>query len=896
MQQGQMLAHFRVEEKIGAGGMGEVYRAHDTTLSRDVALKILPPEFAADSDRMARFQREAKMLALLHHPNIASIFGFESTPECTFLIMELVDGDDLSEVIKRGALPVDEAVEIARQIAEGLEEAHEKGIIHRDLKPANVKRTPDGKVKVLDFGLARAFAGQTAGEEQVNSAPTMTAAMTQAGTVLGTAAYMSPEQARGFEVDRRTDIWAFGVILFEMLTGDQLFAGETASDTLADILKTDPDWKDLPDDLPLQVERVVRRCLLKDPRQRLRDIGEARVRLEDPAAESGVFTGAIAAANLPVENSTRKRSLNVLPWGLFLVALCAAGWFAIGRGDSGRDRPVQHLAIPSPAEADFAVSGSYPGLPVISPDGTHMVFSAKSVADGLIRLHVRAISSGKAVAMDGTENAQYPFWSPDNQWIAFFDRNEGLKKIMVGGGPAQPICAAGNGKGGSWNEAGEIIFTPEYNSNLQVVAAVGGEPTDVTELAAEEGVDSHRHPQFLPDGRRFIFLARGAGGRDSELRLASLDGGPHRVLMDLSTMAQYASGYLLFLNHQTLMSQPFDPVTATLSGAPIPVAEDVMVINGAAKGAFAASNEGTLVYLQGKANMEASLVWLDRKGNEMGQVSDLSDYDTIALSPDNRRAAVTIIDSQAGTHDIWIVEIERNFRTRFTNDPADENFPVWHPDGRALFFVSDRTGEYAIYRQELGHTGEEELVFQLESPVFLWDVAGDGRTILYSTPSDGSGLDLWSADLSGETEPRLVRSTAADDGAANFSPDNRWIAFWSEESGEGQVYLAPWPAMTTITQVSTTSGGWSFWHPNGRELIYQDQGGRLLATPLTPEGDELVIGLPTPLFDHAALKLEGAWLDLAADGERFLAVDSDASDPPPFCDIVINWPARIQRP
>jgi eukaryotic-like serine/threonine-protein kinase len=886
-----MLAHYKVEEKIGAGGMGEVYRAHDSVLDRDVALKILPQEFAADSERTARFQREAKVLASLQHQNIASIFGFESTPECTFLVMELVEGEDLSEPLKTGPLPMDEAVDVARQIAEGLEEAHEKGIIHRDLKPANIKRMADGRVKILDFGLARAFSGQTATEEQISSAPTMTAAMTQVGTVMGTAAYMSPEQARGKEVDRRADIWAFGVLLYEMLTGEQLFSGETMSDTMAGILKTEPEWDDLPDNLPHQVERVLRRCLAKDPRQRLRDIGEARVRLENPAAESGIFSGPVDIADTPV---ARRR--NLVPWGLLALSLAATLWLAVGRADNTVEPPILHTAIPSPELADFAVSGSYPGLPVISPQGKHIVFSAKSEVDGTIRLYSRSMASGKAVALDGTEDAQYPFWSPDGQWIAFFDRNEGLKKIMVGGGPAQPICPAGNGKGGSWNEAGEIIFTAEYNSHIQIVAAVGGEPRPVTDLAGDEGIDSHRHPQFLPDGRKFLYMARGAGGRDSEIRMASLDGGPHKVVMNVSTMGQYASGHLLFLNQQTLMTQPFDPVSGELSSAPIPVAEDVMVINGAAKGAFAASAEGTLVYLRGKANMEASLVWLDRKGNEIGSVGDLSDYDTAALSPDNRRAAVTIVDSQAGTSDIWIVEIDRNFRTRFTNDPADENFPVWQPDGRALYFVSDRTGHYALYRQELGRTGEEELVFALDTPIFLWDCSNDGRTILYSTTGEGTALDLWCADLTGETEPRLLRQTSADDGAAYFSPDGNWISFWSEESGDGQVYLAPYPGISPISQVSTTTGGWSFWNPNNRELIYQDQSGRLLAVPLTPEGQDMIIGMPVALFDHASPKLEGAWLDLSADGERFLAVDSDASDPPPFCDIVINWPAQLHLP
>ena len=888
MQPGTMLTHYRVEEKIGAGGMGEVYRAHDTVLGRDVALKILPPEFSRDSDRLARFQREAKVLASLNHPNIASIFGFENTPDCTFLIMELVEGEDLSQILKRGPLPVDEAVDIARQIAEGLEEAHEKGIIHRDLKPANVKRTSEGKVKVLDFGLARALAGQAAGEGDVGSALTRTAGMTVAGTVLGTAAYMSPEQARGKEVDRRTDIWAFGLILFEMLTGHQLFAGETASDILAGILKTEPDWNILPKDLPWQVERVLRRCLAKDPRQRLRDIGEARVRLENPAAESGMISGALNAADLP---SGRGRQW--LPWGLLLASLAAVAWFAVGPGRPTLNRPILHLAIPSPEAGEFHLSGSFPGLPVVSPDGRYVVFSIESNTDHNIQLFVRSLDSGTAVALDGTTDAQYPFWSPDSKWVAFYDRSEGLKKIMVGGGPTQTICPAGNGKGGSWNQNGEVLFTADYNAPIQVVAAVGGSPRPVTSLEGDTGFDSHRHPQFLPDGRHFLYLARRAGGGDCEIRMASLDGSPAKVIMNQAAMVQYASGNLLFLNQQILMAQPFKPDTGELSGTPVPVADDVMIIEGAAKGAFSSSNEGTLVYVRGKTDQNARLVWLDLKGNEIGQVCDQAQYESLVLSPDNKRAAVTIMDPQAGTDDIWIVEIDRNFRTRFTTDPADQGYPVWAPDGRSLFYVSNATGQYAVYHKTIGGTGEAELVLELPQAILLWGCGEDGQTIFYSTEGETTGLDLWSADLTGKTEPRLLRRSPKAEAVANLSPDGNWLSFSSSESGIWQSFLAPWPEMSPLVQVSTTSGTWAYWDRGSRLLYYQEEGGSVLGVDLVSHGQEMDIGLPVPMFDFLPVRLEGPWLDLAADGERFLALKQVEANAPAFCDLVINWPARV---
>ncbi len=888
MQPGTVLAHYRVEERIGKGGMGEVFRAHDTVLDRDVALKILSPAFATDANRLARFQREAKVLASLNHPNIAAVYGFEHTPDCTFLVMELVEGEDLSTILARGALSVDEAVAISLQIATGLEEAHEHGITHRDLKPANVKRAPDGRVKVLDFGLAKVLTGHAAVEGPISSGLTPTVAMTDAGTIVGTAAYMSPEQARGKEVDRRTDIWAFGAILFEMLTGRRPFAGETTSDTLASILKSEPDWHSLPDGLPHQVECVLHRCLSKDPLTRLRDIGEAKVRLENPEAESGVFSGAITAAEGKVSLSRR-----LLPWGLLAACLAAAAWLALGRIWGPATVPSLHLALPSPESCEFMVDGSSPGLPVVSPDGRSVVFSARSEADNSVQLYVRALGAEKSVALDGTGNAQYPFWSPDGQWVGFYDGNGNLKKIPVGGGPYQTVCKASNGKGASWGKLGQILFTSDFSAPISVVAAVGGEPREVTSLKDDEGFDSHRHPQFLPDGHHFLYLARRADGRDAELRLADLDGGPAKVVMMVPVAARFTSGHLLFVTEQTLMAQPFDPGKGELSGAPVPVASDVLLIPGAALAAFSASDEGTLVYLRSKINSDATLVWLDRKGDEIGQLGDRAQYGTVVLSPDNRRAAVTIRDPVSDTHDIWIYEIERNFRTRFTHGPADENYPVWQPDGRALLFASDHGGRYAIYRKELGGTGEGELVFDLDTPVVIWDYADNGHTVVYSTVGEDGSLDLWSINLSGGKEPRLLRRTPGDEGAAKLSPDGRWIAFWSDESGTGQVYLAPWPEMSPISQVTTTTGTWHFWRGDSRELICQEETGRIQSYTLEPDGGTMHIGVQVHLFDFTMPSKEGAWLDLAATGERFLVLNSDAIKAPAYCEVVTDWLSRI---
>jgi len=891
MNSGTMLAHYRVAEIIGKGGMGEVYRAQDTKLARDVALKILPPEFSADSERMARFEREAKVLASLHHPNIASIFGFETTDTCTFLVMEFVEGEDLAEELRRGPLAVDDAVDVARQIAEGLEEAHEKGIVHRDLKPANVKRTPDGKVKVLDFGLARVFSGQTAGEDSVVSAPTMTAAMTQVGTVMGTAAYMSPEQARGKEVDRRADIWAFGVILFEMLTGKQLFVGETMSDTLAGILKTDPDWDDLPKDLPFQVERVLRRCLAKDPRQRLRDIGEARVRLEDPTAESGMFSGPIPIA---AEAGGGGRLGRLLPWGLLAASLVVLVWMQLGAGEKTHHTVPQHLAVPGALGVDFQINGSFPGLPEISPDGTSVAFCGMSQEDNTVRLYLRDLDEEKAVLLGDTRDAQYPFWSSDSRWLGFYVRSEGLMKIPVDGGPPQMVGEASNGKGGSWNQMDEILFNKDYNSSIFLVSANGGPDRAVTDLEADKGFNSHRHPQFMPDGRHFIYFARGSGREDSQIRYTDLDGGPTKVVTQSALMGNYGSGYLVFVSHGDLVAQPFDPETGVLTGSPTPLVEDVMTIPGAAKGVFSVSQEGKLIYLHGEAAEDATLSWRDLTGRDLGVVSDFAAYDMVALSPDDRFAAVGIIAEQSGTWDIWIVDLERNFRTRFTVDPSDDLDLVWSRDSRSLYFVSDRGGEMAVFHKEVGSPDAPNNIFTTGASIRLWDISADGQTLFYSTPGDGTNWDLWSADLSGETEPRLLRATVENDVRAQLSPDEKWLVFTSRESGQNQVYVASWPSMSPVTQVSTTTGTWSRWAKNGTQLIFQEELGSLVAVSMTVVDGRMLIGRPEPLFDLVPPVLESIYWDVSADGERFLTVNTQITAAPTYCNLVVDWPDMIK--
>jgi len=691
------------------------------------------------------------------------------------------------------------------------------------------------------------------------------------------------------EVDRRADIWAFGVILFEMLTGKQLFLGETMSDTLAGILKSEPDWDQLPDGLPFQVDGVLRRCLAKDPRQRLRDIGEARVRLEDPTAESGMFSGPIMAVSDP---GGRNRLDRIVPWGLLAVSLAVLVWLQWGAHDvSGPG--VQHLAMPGAKEVDFHIGGSFPGLPAISPDGSRVAFGGISQIDNTVRLYVRDLGAERSVVLSDTKDAQYPFWSHDGRWLAYYVRTEGLLKIPVDGGPPQMVGTASNGKGGSWNQMDEILFTTDYNTQIFLISATGGEARAVTDLEADEGFNSHRHPQFMPDGRHFIYFARGNGRAESEIRYASLDGGPVKVVTRAPLMGDYASGHLVFVSHGDLVAQPFDPDTGNLTGSPTPLVGDIMTVPGAAKGVFSVSTEGKLVYLHGEAAEDASLSWRDRGGKDLEQVSDLAAYDMVALSPDGRSAAVGLITEQAGTWDIWIVDLERNFRTRFTIDPSDDSDLVWSRDSRSLYFVSDRDGEMAFYQKEIGSPEAPQKIFGTDVALRLWDVSADGQTIFYSGASAGTAWDLWSADLSGQTEPRLLRATVENDVRAQLSPDEKWLTFGSRESGQNQVYVAPWPAMSPITQVSTTTGTWSRWARDGQELIFQEELGSLVAVSMTVEGGRMSIGQPETLFMLGAPFLETVYWDVSADGERFITVNTKIAASPTYCNLVVDWPGIL---
>jgi serine/threonine protein kinase len=886
---GTTLGIYRVSGKLGEGGMGEVWRATDEKLGRDVALKVLPAAVADDAERLARFQREARVLASLNHPSIATLYGLETLDGRQVLVMELVEGEDLSTRIERGAMPLAEALPIALQIAQALEAAHEKGIVHRDLKPANIKLRPDGTVKVLDFGLAKAWDEERSGAN-LSYSPTITQHHTKAGVILGTASYMAPEQAAGLAADRRADVWSFGVVFWEMLTGRKLFEGETVSHVLASVLKDSPDLAALPADLPPVLAQLVSSCLKKKPARRLQSIGDARVTLEDYQSQPESFVSAPPVAPAAPVGRTGLRA--ALPWAAAVLGLALGLGSLLAALRSG-PAPLIKASIPSPDGTTFSLSPESPGPVAVSPDGRRLAFAAAD-GDGKVRLFVRNLDTGTAHALSGTEGAGYPFWSPDSRWLGYFVRTDRiLRKIDVTGGPPVTLCPAPNGKGGTWSEEGIIVFSPDSSGPLQRVPATGGTPQPLTKVDGAAH-NSHRHPRFLPDGRKFLYLARGLAPDRSAILLGSLDDGESREVLRATSQAEYASGRLLFVRESVLVAQPFDPAKGALSGEAVPLAEDVLVITGAAAAVFSSSRDGVLAFLTGKAKNETTLEWRDRTGKTVAPLGDAATYRSARLSPDGKYAVAQINDPSLGTHDLWIYEIARGLKTRFTFDPAEDVMPAWAPDSRTVYFASNPKGRYDVFRKAIEGAGEVELVYSGEPGTLPSSISPDGRNLLATRSSDATKSDIWVLPLEPQGEPKLFRQTEFSEVAGSFSPDGRWVAYFSDESGEWEVYVTPFPGPGRRWQVSTRSGGYPQWRADGREIVYVQTDGQLASAEVSAEGDSFRVGTVAPLFRFAVPSDGGPAFSLAPDGSRFLVVPSTTQRVGGLLSLVVGWPRELE--
>jgi Tol biopolymer transport system component len=895
---GTRIGTYEVTGPLGAGGMGEVFRARDTALGRDVALKILPEAFATDPDRLMRFEREARTLASLNHPHIAQVYGVEQAAAGPgfgrAIVMELVDGEDLSQRIARGALPFDEAVPIARQIAEALEAAHDAGIIHRDLKPANIKVRADGTVKVLDFGLAKAGgageAGRTGGAGVLDS-PTITSpAVTMHGVILGTAAYMAPEQAKGKPVDKRADIWAFGAVFYEMLTGQRAFAGEDITDTIVAVVSREPDWTRLPDATPPAIALLLRRCLEKNVQKRLPHIGVVRLEFDavgttPPPSGRGVaggpaFRGAHIAALVGVAT--------------IAAALAGAATWTWARASTGGPAALYRSSLLIPADQNLSAMPPTNRF-AISPDGRHLAYIGTDGEEQ--HLYIRPLDSLVAQVVPRSTGAASPFWSPDSREVAFFAGGS-LYAVSSGGGVPRPIAEVRGGGvtvAGSWSPNGTIAVS--LSGRIGSIPASGGPLTPLLEPDRSAGEDQLGFPHFLPDGRRFLFVGY-KGLTAVAVYLSSLDTTSTRTrLMEGGSNVQYANGHLLYMRTNVLVAQPFDLESATLQGEAVTVDESVMP-NVAAPfgGAFSVSHRGALVYEQTRAGQGAAagdlLVWRTRAGEEHPLFSETGSYRSLSVARTRPQAIVGRFDGRGS--DLWLVDLTRGVRTRFTF--GRENSGVWMPDGSAVIYNSGREGRLSLFRKRLDADAAEEPVDagQEDWPLTPLSVSPDGKVLLYGVAHPETSNDLWLVRLDGSASPAPFLASKFQERWGEFSPDGRWIVYESDESGRREIYVRLFGGGGTVTQVSPAGGGYPRWSRDGRE-IYFVSAGRLFAASVRASATGVAVASVDPLFDvRPPSGFRRHFYDVGPDG-RFLMMTETAPPGPTQLTLALNWSALAQR-
>jgi len=873
---GQNIAHFHVTDKLGAGGMGEVYRATDSRLGRDVALKIIPAAFASDQQRMARFEREAQLLAALNHPHIATIHGLEVADGIRALVMELVEGPTLGDRIAQGPMPLEEALPIARQIAEALEFAHERGIIHRDLKPANIKLTQSGEVKLLDFGLAKALE-DTPAAEAISNSPTLSAVATRAGVILGTAAYMSPEQAKGKPVDRRADIWAFGVVFYEMLSGKSLYTGETAPETMAHVITKEPDWSQLPSSTPRQLRRLLERCLTRDPKKRLRDIGEARIAIENYQANPADETASGASAIAPAA-AAQPAWRSALPWAVAGACTLAAllGFWRPWQSS----RPAVPMRLESVIGADVNLQSDWASAALLSPDGTRIVFTAVDAARKRL-LYIRSLDQLQASPLSGTEGARGPFFSPDGQWIAFFAEGK-LKKISSQGGAAVTLCDAPSDRGGAWSEDDTILFARGNREGLSKVSPAGGAPAFVTSLDKEAGEISHRWPQVLPGGKAVLFTASHNGNtfEDSDLIVQVLATGQRKIVHRGGMYGRYLpSGHLVFVHEGTLFAVPFDLKRLETTGQPAPVVEQVISNPGNGGAEFSFSQTGALAYLRGaSAFQNVSIDWLTADGKLQPLRQAPGDYYSPTFSPDGKRLALEVDD--AHRIDIWTYDWQRDTLTRLTFGGESNTDPVWTPDGqRITYSMRDKDGTTNIYWKRADGAGEAQRLTQSKATQIPASWSPDGKALALHQIDSGSsnGWDLYTLPMQGDEktgwkpgEAKPFLNTPATEVYPEFSPDGRWLAYMSNESGTMEVYVRPFPGPGGKWQISSGGGALPIWSHASKQLFYRTGDQKIMGVTYSTSGDSFQASKPI-LWSDAQFTTRGTSRNYALhpDGKRF---------------------------
>ena len=874
---GTLLGQYEVLALVGAGGMGEVYRARDTRLEREVALKVLPEVFSREPERLARFQREARLLAALNHPNIATIHGLEHSDGTHYLVMEWVPGETVAEHIKRkGAVPVDEALAIAKQIAEALEAAHEKPIIHRDLKPGNVKVTPEGIVKVLDFGLAKAFES-AAPEEDTSNAPTLSGIPSLPGVIMGTPAYMSPEQARGKKVDKRTDIWAFGCVLYEMLAGKPLYTGQSMAEILASVIKDVPSLGGLPRNTPPAIRILLSRCLEQDLRERLRDIGEARIAIEHASAPADAVGGRFGQAS---------RRWALLFGVAALLAAVVVGGLTLWNRQPVPVESIRRLVVSLPAGQQFAATGQ---IMALSPDGKLLAYVAGEDASPP-QIYLRALDSFEVRPIPGTEGAGGPFFSPDSQWIAFFAEGK-LKKLSVAGGTPITLANANlTQPGGTWGPSDTIVFR-QRTSDLASIPAAGGTPQSFVTPDTSKGENSVCCPAFLPGGNALLFVTA-TGTNPGQIAVRRLPGGERTDLIEGGLWPVYLpSGHLLYVQGGTLMAVPFDPAQLRLAAAPVPAVEGILQSGQSGVAYYSVADDGSLAYIPGHVRgANSTFVWVDRQGTKQPLAAPPHAYRNPRISPDGRRVAMGI-DELGGQ--VWIYDLSRGALTRLTFEGSGSGNPLWSPDGSRLAFSSGAPGSLFVQPADGSSKAERLTTNEYRQIPNSW--SPDGQFLIFHETNPTTSADIMVLRLADhQTQPFL--QTPATQSAARFSPDGRWLAYTSFESGRAEIYVQPFPGPGGKWQISTEGGTEPVWNPNGRELFYR-QGERMMAVDIVTQ-PAFSAGRPKLLFEGPYLLSAGNLpaYDVSRDGQRFLMVEESRQEQPPTqINVVLNWFEELKR-
>jgi serine/threonine protein kinase len=886
---GQTISHYKITEKLGEGGMGVVYKAQDTTLNRFVALKFLPEHVSSSTDDTTRFVQEAQAAAALNHPNICTIYGIEEADGKQFIVMELVDGQTLQ--VKKASLSMKQALDIGIQIAEGLAAAHEKGVVHRDIKPENIMIRKDGIAQIMDFGLAKLRGASR---------------LTKEGSTVGTAGYMSPEQVQGQDTDHRSDIFSLGVLLFEMLTKQLPFKAAHETAIAYEIVNVDsPPMSSINPEISPELDAIVFECLEKDPKERTQSAGQVALDLKKYRRESSrqrasritaarPIMGTQAVESVPVVRS-RASIRSLFPW--VVCGVLGIGCVFITFLYLNKPAPEEHVIqsfIHSPANTNFAQQSggnSEGGHIAISPDGRKIAFVAVDSLGKSI-LYVRSLSSLTSLPLPGTEGAYYPFWSPKSDFIGFFVAGQ-LKKIDASGGPSLTICDAQAGRGGSWGKNDVIVFSPDANNSLFQVPAAGGAATKLRALDTSNQEATHRFPWFLPDGKHFLYFVRIQNrNNNDEICVGSLDGTAPKKVLNTHSNAIYANGYLLFVREQTLLAQSFDADKLEVSGNAVPIAEHMRFSLNYNHGSFSASQNGLLIYEGGLGPTVNQLAYLNRTGEKVTRLKGTQSVFEGAFSPDGAKIAYSSTDPQQRNEDIWVYDIARSLSTRLTFDPKDDTDPIWSPDGKRIAFSSNRTSHASVFLKNADGTGNDEEFISYKEDIFPTSWSRDGQWIACTTDPKRDILIYPAAD---KKTPIAFLNTDFTEEEGRFSPDGHWIAYMSNESGQQEVYVRPFPGPGGKWQISTNGINYrAFWRGDGKEIYYISRDGKMMAADVSASGSSFSVGEVKPVFD-AFIKGAAQILDVSKDGEKFLIIYNPVESNSDNLTMVLHWNDELKK-